>query len=96
MHKQFIRQLEGRKTDTGASEVILPVTNLNKRYQDSGIYIYVVHKMILQTDLGTKYKGDLVLLSVKASFLLLIFCFYSYFDYNRMLTDVPLFFGTFP
>ncbi|OPL33812.1 hypothetical protein AM593_04678, partial [Mytilus galloprovincialis] len=39
MHNQFIRHLEGRKTATGAGEVILPVTNLNERYQDSGIYI---------------------------------------------------------
>ncbi|CAG2228170.1 unnamed protein product [Mytilus edulis] len=30
---------KAEKTATGAGEVILPVTNLNERYQDSGIYI---------------------------------------------------------
>lgn len=54
MHNQFIRQLEGRKTDTGASEVILPVTKLNKRYQDSGIYICRA-----QNDIADRYGNKI-------------------------------------
>ncbi|XP_076116667.1 uncharacterized protein LOC143084144 [Mytilus galloprovincialis] len=54
MHNQFIRHLEGRKTATGAGEVILPVTNLNERYQDSGIYICRA-----QNDIADKYGNKM-------------------------------------
>ncbi|XP_063399062.1 kin of IRRE-like protein 2 [Mytilus trossulus] len=54
MHNQFIRRLKGRKTDTGASEVILPVTNSFERYQDSGIYICRA-----QNDIADRYGNKL-------------------------------------